>query len=175
MRRDATSRRRRGRSSSCTRTCAVASVTTLAAPFRGLRAHPALRLGNLIARVVVHRRRDPSVFPACMTFACECATRPGARGTVAPEPAGGTSPRPPPCRRNGARWDPPLPRMRLARSARRRAAGVVGDGEAQGTRSGIVFEVVPTALESRRRHEERDDRGLVGRPVPLLGLINPNR
>jgi len=51
----------------------VASVTTLATPFRGLRVHPGLRLTNLAARAVVHRRRR-SVFPECMTFACPCAT-----------------------------------------------------------------------------------------------------
>lgn len=62
----------------------VASVTTLATPFRGLRVHPGLRLANLIARVVVHRRRDPSVFPECMTFACECAT---VRALAAPLPS----------------------------------------------------------------------------------------
>ena len=62
----------------------VASVTTLATPFRGLRVHPTLRLANLVARAVVHRRRDASVFPACMTFACECAT---VRTLVAPLPA----------------------------------------------------------------------------------------
>jgi len=51
----------------------VASVTTLATPFRGLRVHPGLRLTNLAARAIVHRRRH-SVFPECMTFACPCAT-----------------------------------------------------------------------------------------------------
>jgi pimeloyl-ACP methyl ester carboxylesterase len=51
----------------------IASVTTLATPFRGLRVHPALRLANLATRAVVHLRRR-SVFPECMTFACQCAT-----------------------------------------------------------------------------------------------------
>ncbi len=63
----------------------VASVTTLATPFRGLRVHPALRLGNLVTRAVVHRRRDPSVFPECMTFACQCAT---VRALASPLPPG---------------------------------------------------------------------------------------
>lgn len=62
----------------------VASVTTLATPFRGLRVEPALRLGNLIVRSVVHRRRDPAVFPECMTFACQCAT---VRALASPLPA----------------------------------------------------------------------------------------
>jgi triacylglycerol lipase len=61
----------------------VASITTLATPFRGLRVHPGLRLGNLVARAVVHQRRDPSVFPECMTFACQCAT---VRALAAPLP-----------------------------------------------------------------------------------------
>jgi triacylglycerol lipase len=52
----------------------VASVTTLATPFRGLRLHPGLRLSNIIVRGVVRRRRAPAVFPECMTFACQCAT-----------------------------------------------------------------------------------------------------
>jgi pimeloyl-ACP methyl ester carboxylesterase len=61
----------------------VASVATLAAPFRGLRVHPGLRLGNKLVRAVVHRRR-PSVHPECMTFACPCAT---VRALAAPLPA----------------------------------------------------------------------------------------
>jgi len=62
----------------------VASVATLATPFRGLRLHPGLRLANVIARGVVHRRRDPAVFPECLTFACECAT---VRALASPLPA----------------------------------------------------------------------------------------
>ena len=62
----------------------VGSVATLAAPFRGLRVHPALRLSNLVVRAVVHRRRGASVFPECMTFACQCAT---VRALAAPLPA----------------------------------------------------------------------------------------
>ena len=49
-------------------------VTSLATPIRGLRVHPGLRLSNLAARAVVHRRRGDSVFPDCMTFVCECTT-----------------------------------------------------------------------------------------------------
>jgi pimeloyl-ACP methyl ester carboxylesterase len=52
----------------------VASVATLATPFRGLRVHPGLRLGNLAVRALVHARRRRSVFPECMTFACQCAS-----------------------------------------------------------------------------------------------------
>jgi triacylglycerol lipase len=62
----------------------VASVATLATPFRGLRVHPTLRLGNIVVRTVVHGRRDPSVFPECMTLACQCAT---VRALAAPLPA----------------------------------------------------------------------------------------
>lgn len=62
----------------------VASVATLATPFRGLRLHPGLRLANVLARGVVHRRRDPAVFPECLTFACECAT---VRALASPLPA----------------------------------------------------------------------------------------
>ena len=61
----------------------VASVASLAAPFRGLRVHPSLRLGNLATRAVVHRRRK-SVFQECMTFACPCAT---VRALAEPLPA----------------------------------------------------------------------------------------
>lgn len=62
----------------------VSSVTSLATPFRGLRVHPSLRLGNLAVRAVVHRRRAGSVFPECMTFECGCAT---VRALAAPLPA----------------------------------------------------------------------------------------
>jgi len=63
----------------------IGSVASLATPFRGLRVHPALRLGNLMMRAVVHAQRRRSVFPDCMTFACECAT---VRALAAPLPAG---------------------------------------------------------------------------------------
>jgi triacylglycerol lipase len=62
----------------------VASVATLATPFRGLRIHPNLRVGNVLARAVVRLRRGPSVFPECMTFACQCTT---VRALAAPLPA----------------------------------------------------------------------------------------
>ena len=62
----------------------VASVATFATPFRGLRLDPGLRLSNIIARGVVHRRRDPAVFAECLTFACECAT---VRALASPLPA----------------------------------------------------------------------------------------
>ena len=52
----------------------VASVTSLATPFRGLRIHPGLRLSSLCVRALVHRQRGWSVFPGCMTLACECPT-----------------------------------------------------------------------------------------------------
>ena len=62
----------------------VASVATLATPFRGLRLHPGLRLTNLMVRANVHRRRGPSVFPECLTFACQCAA---VRALATPLPA----------------------------------------------------------------------------------------
>lgn len=63
----------------------IASVATFATPFRGLRLHPGLRLSNLIVRGVIHRRRYPTVFPECMTFACQCAT---VRALAEPLPSG---------------------------------------------------------------------------------------
>ena len=62
----------------------VASVATLATPFRGLRLHPSVRLSNLVVRAVVRWRRDAAVFPECMTFACQCAT---VRALATPLPA----------------------------------------------------------------------------------------
>ncbi len=62
----------------------VASVATLATPFRGLRLHPSARLSNVVVRAAVHWRRDPTVFPECMTFACQCAT---VRALAAPLPS----------------------------------------------------------------------------------------
>jgi pimeloyl-ACP methyl ester carboxylesterase len=62
----------------------VASVATLATPFRGLRVHPSLRLSNIVARAVVRLRRAGSVFPECMTLACQCAT---VRALATPLPA----------------------------------------------------------------------------------------
>jgi triacylglycerol lipase len=62
----------------------VASIATFATPFRGLRVHPSLRLANVIVRADIHRRRDPTVFPECLTFACQCAT---VRALAAPLPA----------------------------------------------------------------------------------------
>lgn len=63
----------------------VASVASLATPFRGLRVHPGLRLTHLVVRARVLRERGRSVFPECMTFACRCAT---VRALAAPPPAG---------------------------------------------------------------------------------------
>jgi pimeloyl-ACP methyl ester carboxylesterase len=62
----------------------VASITTLATPFRGLRLHPGLRLVDVIVRATVHRRRYSTVFPECRTFACQCAT---VRALATPLPA----------------------------------------------------------------------------------------
>jgi pimeloyl-ACP methyl ester carboxylesterase len=62
----------------------VASVATLATPFRGLRLHPSVRLSNLVVRAVVQRRRSATVFPECVTFACQCAT---VRSLATPLPA----------------------------------------------------------------------------------------
>jgi pimeloyl-ACP methyl ester carboxylesterase len=62
----------------------VGSITTLATPFRGLRFHPGLRLSHRLVRSRVLRDRGASVFPECMTFACQCAT---VRALAAPLPA----------------------------------------------------------------------------------------
>jgi pimeloyl-ACP methyl ester carboxylesterase len=52
---------------------AIASVTTLASPFRGLRVHPGLRLAAGAVRAGVHGKR-PGVDPACLTLGCGCDT-----------------------------------------------------------------------------------------------------
>lgn len=62
----------------------VASVLTLAAPFRGLRVHPVLRFAARMVRADIHRRRGDSVPAGCFTLACDCET---ARALVAPLPA----------------------------------------------------------------------------------------
>src|SRR5882672_5876842 len=51
------------------------------------------------------------------------------------------------------------------------AARIVGDREAQRARRRVVLDVVPGTLERRRAGEESEHSGLVGRPLPLLGLI----
>jgi pimeloyl-ACP methyl ester carboxylesterase len=53
---------------------AVASVTTLAAPIRGLAANPGLRLAAAAVRATVHARRGNRVNERCLTFACECVS-----------------------------------------------------------------------------------------------------
>jgi pimeloyl-ACP methyl ester carboxylesterase len=112
----------------------VASVATLAAPFRGLRVHPALRLGHRVVRAVVHRRRR-SVFPECMTFACPCAT---VRALAEPLPA-------------------TLPQLAVAvpgdglvdwRYETHPALGRMV--EVRGSHTGVVFE--PTVYEALARH-----------------------
>ena len=50
----------------------IASVTTIAAPFRGMRVHPMLRLGAAVVRRKVHGQRD--VPDDCLTLACPCPT-----------------------------------------------------------------------------------------------------
>jgi triacylglycerol lipase len=52
----------------------VASVATLASPFRGLAMHPMLRLANKAVRAGIQTRRGPGVEPECHTFACPCPT-----------------------------------------------------------------------------------------------------
>jgi pimeloyl-ACP methyl ester carboxylesterase len=53
---------------------AVASVTTLGSPVRGLRDHPILiALANRVRRRI-HAERRSGVRPACFTFACDCET-----------------------------------------------------------------------------------------------------
>jgi len=50
----------------------VASVTTLGAPYRGLRMHPALRATAMVVRALTHARRGPGVRRGCLTLACDC-------------------------------------------------------------------------------------------------------
>jgi hypothetical protein len=59
--------------------------------------------------------------------------------------------------------------------ARRSAARVVGDREAQGPGGGLVVEVVPRALEPGRADEEPEHGGLVRRVLALLGPVGGDR
>jgi triacylglycerol lipase len=62
------------RSAAVRRSDAVASLTTLGSPVRGLRDHPILiALANRVRRRI-HAARRSSVRPACLTFACDCET-----------------------------------------------------------------------------------------------------
>lgn len=61
----------------------VASVATLATPLRGLRVHPSVRVSNLVVRALVHWWRDSTVFPQCVTLACQC---PSIRAVATPLP-----------------------------------------------------------------------------------------
>ena len=63
---------------------AVASVTVMGSPFRGLRMHPALRATAAATRAVIHARRGGDVRPACLTLACDCAS---VRAMTTPLPA----------------------------------------------------------------------------------------
>ena len=53
---------------------AVASVSVLDSPFRGLRIHPVLRGLAAAARAVIHARRGDAVRSRCLTLACDCAS-----------------------------------------------------------------------------------------------------
>src|SRR5207249_11051731 len=59
-------------------------------------------------------------------------------------------------------------------ACRRSAARVVVDREAERARGGVILKVVARTLEPRRRGEQADDGGLVGRKLALLGLIPPH-
>lgn len=51
----------------------VASVTTMAAPFRGVRAHPfVLQTAYLVRGAILQRRNGPRVMPQCYTGRCTC-------------------------------------------------------------------------------------------------------
>jgi pimeloyl-ACP methyl ester carboxylesterase len=50
----------------------VNSVTTLASPFRGVAAHPAVLCAALGVRWVILKRRGRSVTPYCFSDACAC-------------------------------------------------------------------------------------------------------
>jgi pimeloyl-ACP methyl ester carboxylesterase len=51
----------------------VASVTSLGAPFRGIRSHPiVLRTRDVVRRMVVGRGSDQFLPPACYTGECTC-------------------------------------------------------------------------------------------------------
>jgi pimeloyl-ACP methyl ester carboxylesterase len=63
----------------------VASLTMLAAPFRGMRVNPALRAGSAAARATIHARRGTTVNRDCLTLACSC---PSVRAATAPLPPG---------------------------------------------------------------------------------------
>jgi pimeloyl-ACP methyl ester carboxylesterase len=63
---------------------AVASVTVMGTPFRGLRMHPAVRMTAAAVRATIHARRRDAVRPACLTLACDCVT---VRAMAAPLPA----------------------------------------------------------------------------------------
>jgi triacylglycerol lipase len=63
---------------------AVASVTVMGSPVRGLRMHPALRMTSAAVRAVIHARRRGEVRPACLTLACECVS---VRALTTPLPA----------------------------------------------------------------------------------------
>jgi hypothetical protein len=51
---------------------AVASVTTLGAPFRGVAAHPSVLRVTEWVRAQIHKRHGGGVLPECYTSACTC-------------------------------------------------------------------------------------------------------
>jgi pimeloyl-ACP methyl ester carboxylesterase len=52
----------------------VASVTTLGAPFRGIRSHPiVLRTHDIVRQIVMGRDSNQFLPPACYTGGCTCA------------------------------------------------------------------------------------------------------
>jgi pimeloyl-ACP methyl ester carboxylesterase len=53
---------------------AVASVTVMGTPFRGLRVHPGVRAAAAAVRALTRARRGDEVRPGCMTLACDCDT-----------------------------------------------------------------------------------------------------
>jgi triacylglycerol lipase len=73
------------RSAAARRPERIASVVTLASPFRGLRPHPSVLRTWRDVRRKVHRARAETVPATCFSFACECAAVDAVR---APLPSG---------------------------------------------------------------------------------------
>ena len=63
---------------------AVASVTVLGTPFRGLRMNPGVRVTAAAVRALTHARRGDDVRPGCLTLGCDC---PSVRALARPLPA----------------------------------------------------------------------------------------
>jgi triacylglycerol lipase len=63
---------------------AVASVTTMGSPFRGVAAHPSvLRVAEWV-RARIHQRHGENVLPGCYTGACTCDFLQSISGTISP-------------------------------------------------------------------------------------------